>query len=86
MADFFSSFDIDDSVTFTPMYRHVQDWGIAPEELEGRIIAVRFTEAKVFYDIYNNYWGRIFDGIVSERVESALSNIFVPQGKIEQIN
>lgn len=42
--------------------------GIADEVLEGKIIAIRFTEAKVFYDVYNNYWGKVFDGVASEKV------------------
>ncbi len=78
MADFFSNYDMNEEVTFTPMYKHVKDWGIAPEELEGKVVAVRFTEAKVFYDLYNNYWGKIFDNVSSDKV-TGMSGMFVEQ-------
>lgn len=42
--------------------------GISPEPIEGKIMAVRFTEAKVFYDVYSNYWGKLFQGVSSEKV------------------
>lgn len=66
--DFFSSHAINDEVEFQPMYRQQQEMGISHEPMEGKVVAVRFTEAKVFYDIYNNYWGKVFEGVSSEKV------------------
>ena len=66
--DFFSSHSINDEVEFQPMYRHQQEMGISHEPIEGKIIAVKFTEAKVFYDVYSPYWGKIFDNVSSEKV------------------
>lgn len=66
--EFFSAFGINDEVQFQPMFRHQQEMGISHEPIEGKVIAVRFTEAKVFYDIYCNYWGKIFDNVSSEKV------------------
>ena len=66
--DFFSNHAINDEVDFRPMYRHQQKRGIADEILDGKVIAVRFTEAKVFYDVYCPYWGTIFDEVASEKV------------------
>ena len=65
-----SQFQIEDEVTFVPMFRHQQEMGIAPDELEGKVVAVKFTEAKVFYDIYSPYWGKIFDGVDSAKVKA----------------
>lgn len=65
---FFSGHAINDEVGFRPMYRQQQEMGIADEPMEGKIVAVRFTEAKVFYDVYNNYWGKVFEGVSSEKV------------------
>lgn len=63
-----SNLQINDDVTFRPMYRHQQEFGIADEQLDGKITAVKFTEAKVFYDVYSPYHGKIFDGIDSVKV------------------
>ena len=60
-----SNLQINEEIEFRPMYRHQQEMGIADDEMEGKIIAVRFTEAKVFYDVYSPYWGRIFDNVDS---------------------
>jgi len=67
--EFFSSFAIGEAVEFRPMKRHQNSLGITDEFLEGTIMAVRFTEAKVFYDVYNNYWGVLFDGVDSCKVK-----------------
>ncbi len=63
-----SQSQINDEVTFRPMYRHQQRLGIADEEMSGKIIAIKFTEAKVFYDIYSPYHGIIFEGVDSIKV------------------
>lgn len=68
MTEFPSQFTINEEVTFYPMYRHQQEMGIASDCLQGKVVAVRFTEAKVFYDIYNNYWGKIFDNVDSVKI------------------
>lgn len=63
-----SNFRITDEVTFRPMYKQQVDLGIADEELEGKITAVKFTEAKVFYDVYSPYWGKVFENVDSVKV------------------
>lgn len=65
---FESKFEINEEVEFVPMFRHVKEHGISQEGMDGKIVAVRFTEAKVFYDIYSPYWGKIFDNVDSVKV------------------
>jgi hypothetical protein len=65
-----SSSQINDDVYFRPMYRHQQTMGIADETFEGKVMAVKFTEAKIYYDIYSPYHGVIFDGVDSVKVWS----------------
>lgn len=62
------------------MFRHQQEMGIADDEMDGKIVAVKFTEAKVFYDIYSPYWGKIFDGVDSVKV-----NVFDNSGTVLQL-
>lgn len=66
--EFNSKFAINDEVEFQPMYRQQQEMGISHEPMDGKIVAVRFTEAKVFYDVFNNYWGKVFENVASEKV------------------
>lgn len=66
--EFFSKFSINDNVEFIPMARHLQEMKIAEEVIDGKVTAVKFTEVKVFYDIYSPYWGKIFDEVTSEKV------------------
>lgn len=68
--DYFSTHSIDDEVRFVPMYRHQQKMGITAEAMDGKIIAVRFTKAKVFYDILDEYWAAVFDNVDSGNVIS----------------
>lgn len=72
-----SKHQIDEEVTFTPMYLHQMNFGIDAEEISGRIVAIRFTAAKVFYDILSDYYGKIFDGVESTKVldEFAIGSI-----------
>lgn len=63
--NFESQFAIGELLYFRPMYRQQQELGISPENLEGQVCAVRFTEAKVFYDLYNNYYGHLFRDVDS---------------------
>ena len=65
---FTSQFVIGDEITFRPMFKHQKEMGIADEDKDGKIVAIRFTEAKVFYDIYDPYWGKIFDNVDSTKV------------------
>lgn len=66
--EFFSNFGIDDEVSFRPMFRHQTAMGIADQPLSGKIVAVRFTKAKVFYDILDDYRSVVFDGVDSVKV------------------
>lgn len=66
--NFESNFNIDDKVLFQPMQRHCDALGIEKSKSFGKIIAIRFTKAKVFYDIIDDYYGRLFDNVDSNYV------------------
>lgn len=66
-----SKLQINDEVEFTPMYRQCTEMGIAQNEQSGKIVAIKFTEAKVFYDIYSPFWGVIFKEVTSEKVNAS---------------
>ena len=68
MENFNSKLSIDDSVTFIPMFKQSTEMGIAQEEMFGTVVAVRFTKAKVFYDILDDYYGRVFTNVDSSYV------------------
>lgn len=68
MANFESKLSIDDVITFTPMFIQAKKMGIKQEEMEGTIVAVRFTKAKVFYDILDDYYGKVFTNVDSSYV------------------
>lgn len=59
---------IDEEVYFRPMYHQQMDLGIADEWREGTVVAVRFTRAKVFYDILDTYYGVLFNTVDSVKV------------------
>lgn len=63
-----SKFEIGQEVGFIPMYRHIKLMGIEKEIMEGTIVAIRFTSAKIFYDIVDVYHGKIFDNVDSANV------------------
>lgn len=63
-----SNFQIGDEVSFRPMYRHQQEMGIADDAMDGKVVAVKFTPAKVFYDILDDYHSKVFDGVDSRKV------------------
>lgn len=67
-ANFPAQFGIDDAVSFVPMFKHQELYGIAAQELEGTVVAVRFSKAKVFYDIVDDYFGKLFDEVASDKV------------------
>lgn len=73
-----SKFQINDEVTFRPMFRQQKKLGVADEDTEGRITAIKFTEAKVFYDVYSPFHGRIFREIYSDKVFKNVSASPVP--------
>ena len=66
--DYQSKFTIGEKVKFIPMFRHTEAIGIESEQMEGTILAVRFTKAKVMYDICDEYHGKIFDNVDSVKV------------------
>lgn len=68
MATFESNFNIGDNITFIPMCRQTHSMKIKPEEMYGTIIAVRFTKAKIMYDICDEYYGKIFKKVDSIKV------------------
>jgi hypothetical protein len=68
MGNFDSKLSIDDSVTFIPMFKQATEMGIEQEEMFGTVVAVRFTKAKVFYDILDDYYGKVFTNVDSSYV------------------
>jgi hypothetical protein len=68
MANFDSKLSIDDLVTFTPMFKQAKKLGIKQEQMYGIVVAVRFTKAKVFYDILDDYYGKVFTDVDSSYV------------------
>jgi hypothetical protein len=70
--EFTSTIDIDQEVTFVPMYKQAQQMGITQEEMSGKVVAVRFTKAKVFYDVLDEYYAKVFENVSS-------NNVWVPK-------
>lgn len=66
--EFPSQFAIGDEVSFRPMARHCEEMAINPNWGLGTVVAVRFTEAKVFYDVLCDYYGKVFDNVDSAYV------------------
>jgi hypothetical protein len=64
-----SNFGMNEEVEFLPRLKQCQEIGIEQEPLDGTIKGIRFTEAKVFYDVYNPYYGIIFTSIQSQNVK-----------------
>jgi len=77
-TDFPSFYGIDDMVTFIPMFRHQEKYGIVLNYGIGRIVAVRFTKAKVFYDIIGDYHGILFDNVDSNNLEYPTEYLNIP--------
>ncbi len=67
-----SKLQIDDKVSFIPMERHCQAMHIEKEELWGTVVSVKFTKAKVWYDVICDYHGKIFDMVAS-------NNVWIPE-------
>ncbi len=70
-VSFTSSLEINDRVRFQPMAWQADELGIAQEYGFGTITAVRFTPAKVFYDIIDDYYGILFSDVDSSYVDKA---------------
>lgn len=68
-TEFPSAFDIGQDVVFLPMESHCEEFGISKEYGYGNITAVRFTKAKVFYDIVDDYYGFLFSNVDSSYVK-----------------
>lgn len=67
--EYISSLEIGQSVKFTPMERHCRQYGIEKSSGYGTITAIKFTKAKVFYDVVSDYWGILFDTVDSANVQ-----------------
>lgn len=63
-----SKFQIDEDCSFIPTARQIKEKAIAEEPLEGKVVAIRFTEAKIFYDILSDYYAEVFKDVPSEKV------------------
>jgi hypothetical protein len=68
MGNFESKLNIGDSVTFRPMFIQAKKLGITQDDLWGTVVAVRFTKAKVFYDILDDYYSKVFTDVDSANV------------------
>lgn len=73
MTELNANFNIEDNVEFYPTHKQSQEMGIAQELISGKVISIKFTKAKVFYNILNDYHGIIFENIPSEKVFSTES-------------
>jgi hypothetical protein len=66
--EYTSNLEIGQKILFMPMERHCNKYGIEKAKGYGTITAVKFTKAKVFYDIVDEYWGFLFDSVDSSNV------------------
>lgn len=77
--NFESALEIGQEITFIPMERHCEKYSIAKNWGYGIITAVKFTKAKVFYDIVDDYWGILFDNVDSINVNELKIEIEFPE-------
>jgi len=63
-----SNFQIGDNCEFIPMAKQLSADCISNEPRDGKIVAVRFTEAKIFYDIFDIYYAKIYKNVDSSKV------------------
>jgi len=68
-----SQYEIGDHVRFYPRAKDLIRMAISDELRFGKIVAVRFTEAKVFYDILDDYYGEIFKDVDSIDVVAGIN-------------
>jgi hypothetical protein len=74
-SEFSSAFSMGQEVEFMPGFKQSNKMGIAQEPMDGQIVAVKFTEEKVFYDLYSPYYGVIFTNVQSHNVKgTAVTN------------
>ena len=64
-----STIQIGEKVKFIPMQTHCDKFKISKEICYGKVVSVKFTESKVFYDILDDYRGIIFDVVDSANVK-----------------
>lgn len=83
-ANFPAAHDIDDMIEFVPMYRQQQAHGISAEVRDGKVVAVRFSKMKVFYDILDIYYGVIFDNVDSSKVYSVTKVNLIEEPDLKQ--
>ena len=69
--NFKSLYTFGNYIKFDAMERHKDKWGIVGTDLYGMIVGIRFTKAKVFYDVVDDYYGYLFDNIDSSKVEDS---------------
>lgn len=77
-SEFTSQFGMGQDVNFLLGYKQSTDMGIMQSVMGGQVVAVKFTEAKVFYDIYNPYYGIVFFNIQSQMVKGQSTEWPVP--------
>jgi len=65
-----SKLEIGQEVIFTPMARHREEFCINAEEHYGVVVAIKFTKAKVFYDVLCDYYGKVFEMVDSANAEA----------------
>lgn len=77
MKNYESQFEIGQEVTFIPTMKDCMNYFIEDEELTGQVVSVKFTKSKVFYDIVDEYYGRLFELVDSANISegSELENI-----------
>ena len=82
-----SSLQIDDNVVFVPMFWQQTEMGIADDKRYGKVVNIKFTKSKVFYDVLDDYYGKIFIEVDSAKVwrpkQLNITDLVEPQGSAE---
>lgn len=68
LSDFNSPKKAGDKVNFFPTTQQAKKLGIEEIELTGTIVAVRFTEDEVFFDVLSSYYGIVFEGLPESKI------------------
>lgn len=74
-ATFPSQFGIDDQINFIPSAKQCEDMAIERSPRIGTIVGVRFSKAKVFYDVLDDYYGIIFTKLDSSFVTATQAEL-----------